>query len=113
MFCLDVSGLPQYSNRIQFAMQLTFKGFTQSEKHLSSIRNLYWMLRAIRPGQGAKRRKLYRQIAKEKAVLIADGFDSEALRLWCRQFSRCHPEAATARFHHYLTENEIIFENTL
>lgn len=83
-------------------MQSTFPGFTQRDRHLSLIRNLYWHLRALRPGQQAKRRKLYREVEKQKAVLIADGFDPEELRLWCRQYCRCHPDAAQARYEAYL-----------
>jgi len=93
-------------------MQKQFPGFTDTERHLAEIRNLYWQLRAIRPGQGAKRRKLYRLIAKQKAVLIADGLDSEQLRLWCRMHTRCHPEAAASRYAEYLVQKQTFFENT-
>ena len=93
-------------------MQTKFPGFTDRERHLGEIRNLYWHLRAIRPGQGAKRRKLYRLIAKQKAVLIADGLDEEQLRLWCRMHTRCHPEAAAGRYAEYLAQNQTFFEKT-
>lgn len=94
-------------------MQLTIPGLTQRERHLSEIRNLYWHLRAIRPHQQARRRQLYRLIEKQKAVLITDGLDPELLRLWCRQWSRCHPEAARARFEQYLLENNTDLKKTL
>jgi len=93
-------------------MQLTIPGFTDRERHLGEIRNLYWHLRTIRPHQGAKRRKLYRAIEKQKAVLIADGLDEEGLRLWCRQHTSCHPEAAVRRFGAYLEKNPTFFEKT-
>lgn len=84
-----------------------------NEKHLAEIRNLYWHVRALRPWQGAKRRKLYRQIAKQKAVLIAGGFDPEELRLWCRRYSRCYQAAAGRRYEAYLQNKLNISENTL
>lgn len=93
-------------------MQTTFPEITLRETHLGEIRNLYWHLRAIRPFQGARRRKLYRQIAKHKAALIADGFNPELLRLYCRQFSNCHTEAARARYEAFLQKNENISEKT-
>jgi hypothetical protein len=96
----------QHSAAQRFAilqdMQLQFSGLVTVEAHLTTIRNLYWHVRALRICQSAKRRKLYRAIAKEKAVLIAHGFDSEQLRLWCRMHSRCHPEAAALRYEAYL-----------
>lgn len=85
-------------------MQKSFPGFTLSQSHLNAIRNFYWHLRTIRPWQGAKRRKLYRDIAKHKAVLIADGFDPEELRLWCRQWSSCYQVAAAHRYLTYLQQ---------
>lgn len=93
--------------------QLNLRGVTQTEKHLSEIRNCYWHLRQIRPFQSAKRRKLYRVIQKHKAILISDGLDPELLRLWCRQFAACHPAAARERFDAYLQKNHIDAKNTL
>ena len=91
-------------------MQRSFPGFTKRQTHLGEIRNLYWRLRSLRPYQGALRRKLYRLVTKHKAVLIADGLDGEALRLWCRQWANCHPEAAADRFRAYCKKNSILFE---
>jgi hypothetical protein len=88
--------------------QIAFPGFVDAKRHLCEIRNLYWHLRAIRPGQEAKRRKLYRRIAKQKAALEASGLDKEALRLWCRQWSRCYQEAARYRLCQYLQKNDAI-----
>lgn len=92
--------------------QMKLDGITQREKHLTEIRNCYWHLRYLRPYQGAKRRKLYRIIQKHKAVLISDGLDPELLRLWCRQFTACHPAAAQQRFDAYLQKNHIDAKKT-
>jgi len=86
-------------------MQRPLPFITDSELMLCEIRNQYWHLRALRPWEQAKRRKLYRKITKIKAVLIADGLDKELLRLWCRQWSRCHTEAAMMRFATYRQKN--------
>jgi hypothetical protein len=86
-------------------MQRPLPFITDSELMLSEIRNQYWHLRALRPWEQAKRRKLYRKITKIKAVLIADGLDKELLRLWCRQFTRSHAEASSVRFATYLQKN--------
>lgn len=86
---------------IPVSMQLALRGITQRELHLSDIRNHYWHLRTIRPGQEAKRRKLYRRIAKIKAALVEDGFDPEELRLYCRQFTDCYRDAAQGRYDQY------------
>jgi len=72
---------------------------------LDTIRNHYWHLRAIRPWQQAKRRKLYRQIKKVKIILARDGFDPEELRLYCRQFTSCNPAAIT-RYEQYLQKRD-------
>jgi hypothetical protein len=92
--------------------QKQLPGMTQREIHLSQIRNYYWHLRNIRPGQTAKRRQLYRLIQKQKAVLIADGLDVELLRLWCRQFSTCYQEASRARFEAFLQKTNTELKNT-
>jgi hypothetical protein len=93
-------------------MQKTFPGITITENLLSQIRNHYWHLRNIRSFQQAKRRKLYRDIAKIKAVLIADGFNPEHLRLWCRQYTRCQPDAAKARLSRYLQKSEDFYKSS-
>lgn len=93
-------------------MQLPLLGLTHRERHLSEIRNLYWRLRSLRPHQGALRRKLYRLVTKQKAVLIADGLDKEALRLWCRQWANCYRAASEERFRAYCEKNSILFEKT-
>lgn len=80
--------------------QLSFEGFTDRHRLLSDIRNLYCRLRFCRPWDVAKRRKLYRDIAKIKAVLLADGIDQEWLRLYCRQLASLD-RAAMARFEAY------------
>jgi len=86
-------------------MQKPLPFITDSELMLCEIRNHYWHLRALRPFEQAKRRKLYRKITKIKAVLIADGLDETLLRMWCRQFTRCHTEAAAVRFATYRAKN--------
>lgn len=103
-------------------MQMRFPGLSCVDLHLSEIRNYYWHLRTIRPGQEARRRKLYRRIAKIKAALIEDGFDAEELRLYCRQFTNCYRVSATARlrqyredragFDAYLQKNDIVSKKT-
>lgn len=93
---------PGAKRSLYFAMQIDLPNITDQQKHFDAIRNLYWLLRNLRPWQTAKRRKLYRQIQKQKAVLISCGLDPELLRLWCRQWTACKPEAATARYHAYL-----------
>jgi len=85
--------------------QTNLPGVTNQQHHLDVIRNFYWHLRTIRPGQQAKRRKLYRAIQKQKAVLIEDGFDPEELRLYCRQFASCN-RAAIARYEQYLQKRD-------
>lgn len=82
-------------------MQFRPQGLTRVDLHLSDIRNHYWHLRTIRPGQEAKRRPLYRRIAKIKAALVEDGFDPEELRLYCRQFTNCYRDAAQGRYDQY------------
>ena len=94
-------------------MQNDLLGPEEQSHLLGHIRNLYWHIRAIRPHQQAKRRKLYRQIAKIKAVLTADGLDSEALRLWCRCYTNCYPEAAQARLRQYLRKCDTQTQKTL
>jgi len=96
----------------KFPLQQAFPGFTDREMHLALIRNYYWHLRNLRPGQNAKRRQLYRLIEKQKAVLIADGLDAELLRLWCRQFSTCYQEAARARYEAFLQKTNTEAQNT-
>lgn len=93
-------------------IQTSFPGFCDYQSHLGAIRNYYWQIRAVRSYDGAKRRWLYRQVAKHKAVLIAAGVDAELLRLWCRQFSRCYPEASRERFEAYLQNNSTILKKT-
>jgi hypothetical protein len=46
----------------------------------------YWQLRVERP-KGAKRRRLYRYIAKERLRLVELGIDAELIRLTCRYLS--------------------------
>lgn len=92
--------------------QFQFSGFTRRYLVCSNIRNLYYRLRGLRNHQKSQRRQIYRLILKNKAVLIADGLDKEVVRLWCRQWSACHPEAARERFLAYCEKNSIIFENT-
>lgn len=84
---------------------------TVLENHTARIRNLYWCLRAIRPGQEAQRRGLYRDIERHKEVILAAGVDAELLRLFCRQFASCD-EAAAKRFAEKLQKAKK-FEKTL
>lgn len=78
-------------------MQKQLPGLTDRGLLLAQIRNHYWHIRHLRPFQGAKRRALYRAVAKIKAVLLSDGFDAELLRLYCRQFASLD-EAAQGRY---------------
>ena len=94
-------------------MQNDLLGPAETNQLLAIIRNCYWHLRTIRPHQQAKRRQLYRTVAKIKAVLISDGLDREALRLWCRTLTSCHPEAARARLHAYLQKSDTRTQKTL
>lgn len=50
----------------------------------SKLHNLYYTLRFCRSYDKARQRRLYRQIAKEKARLVAAGVDAEQVRLLCR-----------------------------
>lgn len=95
--------------------QLSLCGVTNTGQSLGQIRNHYWILRSLRPLKinQARRRKEYRQIQKIKAVLIADGLDSELLRLWCRQWSSCHQAAARERFTKYLQKFDAETKKTL
>ena len=79
---------------------------------VGNIRNLYWHVRALRSWQSAKRRRLYRQIAKHKAVLLDQGFNPELLRLYCRQLAS-FDRAAVARFQSYLKKFDAETKKTL
>lgn len=70
------------------------------------------MLRLLRPFQQARRRALYRKIEKRKAVLVAEGFDTEWLRLYCRQYASMD-RAAAARFEAYDKKITSIYKNSI
>jgi hypothetical protein len=81
-------------------MQTQLPGMTLRGQLLAKIRNHYWHLRALRPGQLSRRRWLYRQIEKCKDLLLLDGVDAEWLRLFCRQYASMN-RAAGDRFRAY------------
>lgn len=71
-------------------MIITFKikAARMNESQLvSTLRNKYWQIRAIRPGQSAKRRKLYREIQTVKAELLKKGADETELHHYGRSLA--------------------------
>lgn len=61
--------------------------FYQHPRELAHIRSLYWRLRAIRAYDQAARRKWYRRIKRERERVLAQGWDSEHLRIYCRMMA--------------------------
>lgn len=88
----------ELAERRPYTRRLESHGQTDNrEKHLSAIRNEYWQLRQLREFDQAGRRRLYRRIKEHKDALLADGFDAETLRLYCRQYASLDT-AAKARY---------------
>jgi hypothetical protein len=78
-----------------------FSGVFAVDLSKLSLHSLYWFLRQVRPYQTAKRRQLYRWIAKEKKRLHEAGVDPELVRLLCRHLANTrnqHAEAAYLRY---------------
>ncbi|MBX9849138.1 MAG: hypothetical protein K2X64_07580 [Rhodocyclaceae bacterium] len=59
----------------------------------SKITSIYWELRMLRPGNEAKRRQLYRKLAKEKAWILESGVPAIELHLVSRVL--CSKRGAT------------------
>jgi hypothetical protein len=62
------------------------------------IRNRYWYLRFARSFDGARKRKEYRLIEKEKKRLHEAGVDCELVRLYCRHMVNLRNKKAEQRF---------------
>lgn len=92
-------------------MHRQLPNLAQRDHLLGEIRNYYWHVRALRPGQGARRRWLYRRIAKLRLILLEDGLDPELLRLYCRAQASLD-RAAVRRFMVYLRENYSSLQKT-
>ncbi|NJA90229.1 hypothetical protein HCX48_13490 [Rhodocyclus tenuis] len=75
-------------------------------KNANLIANCYWQLRALRPGDQARRRALYRRIADEKKRLLSEGVDAEALRLLCLHYADPSRELRRVRLIKRLAEVE-------
>lgn len=72
--------------------------FYQYPEWTQSIRNHYWHLRFARGFNGARIRKQYRLIEKEKKRLHEAGVDQELVRLYCRHLVDPMNQKAEQRF---------------
>ena len=72
--------------------------FYQYPEWSSTIRQHYWHLRFARGFDGARIRKQYRLIEKEKKRLHDAGVDAELVRLLCRHMVNLDNRRAERRF---------------
>lgn len=71
----------------------------------SSLCNLYWIKRSLRPYQQAERRAIYRKIEQEKRRLKEQvGVDPEEVRLLCRYLANLQDRDAEMRWRAYAAQ---------
>lgn len=79
--------------------------------YASTLCNLYWQLRARRPFDLAKRRRIYRYLEAEKNKLFSQGYDKEEIRLLCRYLANTSNKHAELAFLRYAAQLRLPFEN--
>jgi len=67
---------------------------------LGNLPGFYWFIRYYTRNASLKRR-YYRYVAKEKALLIAAGVDVECLRRYCRALAKVHCRFARRNYEAY------------
>lgn len=66
------------------------------------LAQLYWQLRACRPGSRPGKKTIYRRIARERMRLAAEGVPQIELHLWCRYLTNPRNPMAAIRLSRYL-----------
>jgi hypothetical protein len=81
---------------VDAAASLVYKAFLSCWR----LRSFYWHLRQVR--FDADRRRFYRRIQDERETLVEQGFDPEAIRLYCLHLADPLRELRIVRLASYL-----------